>query len=369
MPALIPTADFIGIDGVTHLAAGGETPTLHDAAAAVARFFADKATGMPGRELMYATADRARAHLATLLGAKPEDIALLWNAAAGLTAIATAIDWREGDNIVVAASEFPSLLHAWRPTGAEIRRVGAGPIPANDEIAAATDGRTRLIVASHVSYLTGYRTDLAALRAIADRAGARLVIDASHALGVVPVDGTIPDVTVSCCYKWLLGTHGVGVFHVNPARWPEIAPHAIGWNSLDPAPDRRTIENPPLKPGLDRFEAGNPTFMSIYYLEAALARLTALGIDRIAEHVLALGGELHASLRALGIDPLTPADAQSRAGNICIPTDRSEAMEASLRTNNILTWSGDGRLRISVHAYNDEADISHALDHLRRLLN
>ena len=109
---------------------------------------------------------------------------------------ASGIDWRPGDNVVVA----------WRRSGAvELRAVGRSAVPRLEEIADAVDRRTRVIAASHVSYLTGVRLDLAALRALADRVGARLVVDASHALGVVPVDGSLCDVLVSCAYKWMLG--------------------------------------------------------------------------------------------------------------------------------------------------------------------
>ena len=67
--------------------------------------------------------------------------------------------------------------------------MGREPVVTPEEIAAAVDRRTRAIAVSHVGYLTGARHDLGRLRVLADRVGARLVVDASHALGVVPVDG------------------------------------------------------------------------------------------------------------------------------------------------------------------------------------
>ena len=181
---------------------------------------------MPGRERFFTTADRAKAALARRLGGRPEDIAFLGSASEGLHVASEGIDWRPGDNVVVGQSEFPSVLLAWqrlRPRGVEVRAVGRAAVVTHAEIADAVDRRTRAIAASHVSYLTGARHDLGRLRALADRVGARLVVDASHALGVVPVDGTLCDVVVACCYKWLLAVHGVGVFYVNGRRWPDLA--------------------------------------------------------------------------------------------------------------------------------------------------
>lgn len=54
--SLIPKGEFIGLENVTHLAAGGETPVLISNAAAVTRFMVDKGVGMPGRDRMFATA-------------------------------------------------------------------------------------------------------------------------------------------------------------------------------------------------------------------------------------------------------------------------------------------------------------------------
>lgn len=365
--SLIPKSEFIGLENVTHLAAGGETPVLISNAAAVTRFLVDKGVGMPGRDRMFATAARARDGLARLLNVTSQEIALLWNATAGLHAVALGMDWRPGDNIVVGAGEFQSLLHIWQAAGIELRRVGAERGATLDEVADAVDSHTRAIVVSHVSYLTGARSDLNALREIADTCGARLVVDASHSLGVIPVDGSLCDVVVSCCYKWLLGTHGVGVFFVNSKRWPRLEPKAVGWNSVIPEPNWQQRNGFVLKPTMEKFEGGNPSFMSIYYLENALATLEAIGISRIESHVLELGRALLKGLSRLDVDLLTPETPASRAGNISIATTRSEQMEARLRERGVLTWGGDGRLRISVHAYNDMGDVERVLEEIEGL--
>jgi len=77
-----------------------------------------------------------------------------------------------------------------------------------DDLAALVDRRTRLILASQVSYLTGQRLDLARCADIAHGVGGRLAVDATHAAGVVPVPGGACDFVVSSCYKWLLPPTG-----------------------------------------------------------------------------------------------------------------------------------------------------------------
>jgi len=371
LPSLIAKADFVGIEQVAHLAAGGEAPVLTSHLGAAARFLVDKGIGMPGRERMFAAVARTRERLGQLMGVSGEAISFLLNATAGLRLAANGIAWRPGDNAVVAKSEFPSLLTIWERLGegpVEVRRVGQSETPTGKEFAEAVDERTRMIAVSHVSYLTGARQDLAALREIADRVGARLVVDASHSLGVVQIPGTLCDALVSCSYKWLMGTHGIGVFFVNPERWPELAPTEIGWHSILPENDWRRRDNYRLKQGAERFEAGNIAFLSAYLLDNAAGVLQSIGMAQTEAHALELGGELRSRLARLGLPLLTPASPKARAGNICFATERSEEIEAALRAVGVLTWAGDGRLRLSVHAYNDEQDIHRAVEGLSQIL-
>jgi selenocysteine lyase/cysteine desulfurase len=370
VPGLIPKSEFVGIEHVAHLAAGGEAPVLRAHLAAATRFLLDKGTGMPGRERFTAVTGEAKAGLARLLGGRAEEVALLASASEGLFVASSGIAWRPGDNVVVGQSEFPSVLHAWqrlRPQGVEVRGVGREPVVALDELAAAVDARTRVIAVSHVSYLTGARHDLGRLRGLADRVGARLVVDASHALGVVPVDGRLCDVVVACCYKWLLAVHGVGVFYVNARRWPDLAPPWVGWYSTLREEDWRRRTDYRLKETAERFEAGNPAFLSVYVLAAALRVLGALAPRAVEAHVLRLGGELREGLVKLGLPVLTPEAPEARAGNLVFTAEQPLEVERGLREAGVITWAGDGRVRLSVHVYNDEADIARALAALAAL--
>jgi cysteine desulfurase / selenocysteine lyase len=364
MAGLIPKTAFVGIDHVAHLATGGEAPVLRDNLAAATRFLLDKGDGMPGRARFFVTADRTRAALAARLGGEPGDVSFLGSASEGLNVASQGIDWRPGDNVVVGQSEYPSVLLAWqrlRHLGVEVRAVGREIVVAHEELAAAVDGRTRAIALSHVSYLTGARFDLRRVRGIADRVGARVIVDASHALGAIPVDGTLCDVVAACCYKYLLGVHGVGVFFVNRRRWPGLAAPWVGWHSTEHEDDWRRRTDFRMREGGPRYEAGNPPFLPVYVLDCALRVLDALDTRAIEAHVHALGGTLRAGLVKLGLPVLTPEAPEERAGNIVFASDRCMEVERGLRENGVLVWAGDRRVRISVHAFNDEADVLRAL--------
>ena len=371
MESLLPKEEFVGLANSAHLAAGGETPVLTSHLAAAMRFWSDKGGGMPGRERMAQTAQRAKQAVARLVGGQPGDVALLANASEGLFVAASGIDWRPGDNVVVEAGEYPSVRYAWQrlPVRVDLRTVGNGPIAAVEEFRDAVDARTRVIAISLVSYLTGIRRNLASFRELADRVGARLVVDASHALGVVPVEGSLCDAVVSCAYKFLLGVHGAGVFYVNSRRWPDLEPPWVGWHSAVAVDwPERSRGGYRLKADAERFEIGNLAFLSVYLLENALQRLERLGQREIEQHVLALGGELWHGLRALDLDLLTPETPTARAGNICFAIRAPERLEEALRQDGVLVWGSEGRIRMSLHAYNDSRDVGRGLKALRELL-
>ena len=96
-------------------------------------------------------------------------------------------------------------------------------------------------------------------------------------------------------------------------------------------------------------------------LESALRTLDRIDPRASEAYVLALGGALRAGLVKLGLTVLTPEAPEERAGNIVFATDHSLEVERALRDAGVLVWAGDARVRLSVHVFNDEADITRAL--------
>lgn len=158
---LIPKTDFIGLDGVVHLAAGGESPMLKSHREAIERFMDDKALGEPGRHRFEITYRKCKEKAAKLLGGNPDDYALLSSSSEGINLLAHALDWKSGDNVVVADIEFPSDVLPWtvlKEEGVEVRIVRKRDWSIHlEDIEAQMDDRTRVVPASHLSYFTGHR--------------------------------------------------------------------------------------------------------------------------------------------------------------------------------------------------------------------
>jgi selenocysteine lyase/cysteine desulfurase len=366
---LIPKSEFVGLETVAHLCTGGESPLLKSHRRAIDQFFSDKVTGETSRARFEATYQRCRQKAARLLAVEPAEIALLASASEGINLVAHALSWQPGDNVVVCDVEFPSDVLPWtrlQSQGVEIRVVSQRDWVIHlDDLAAAIDGRTRVVAVSLVSYFTGQRLDLVALSALVRASSALLLVDATHAAGAVTVPASYADVLVSSCYKWLLGVHGVGLFYWNRQRLPDLPPPFLGWHSGLTIPDWQAPTTFILRPDADRFVAANPNYLGVYVLDNALDYLLQIGSAAIEAHALQLSGLVWAGLTEQGWAVMTPQPAVQRAGNICFTTPDTQGLTRSLAEQGVLVWGSYGgvgsRVRVSTHLYNDEADVERLL--------
>ena len=339
---------------------------------AIDQFMSDKSLGEQARALQADMVELARGKCARLFSVNPEEITFLSNSSEGINNVAYGIDWQKGDNVVVADVEFPSGVLPWtrfEKLGVEVRIVRHKNWFIDlEDIAALIDARTRVVTISHVSMFTGQRIDLESLSHLVRSSNALLLLDATHAAGVVPVDASLADIMVSSCYKWLLGVHGAAVFYVNRERLPDFLPPFLGWNN---SIEQGGWENPTefaLQPTAHQFQPGNAGFISIYILNNALDHIFEVGINAIEQHALTLSGMVYAAVESLGFELMTPIEDSQRAGNVCFMADKLEVIRQQLERQQILIWgayAGFGRLRISTHLYNDSHDVERCIAALR----
>lgn len=368
---LVPKSDFIGLEGLVHLGAGGETPVLRRHMDAIERFARDKVGGQPTRDHFWEVRERVCTRLAGMMNLQPDDIALIGNASEGIARVISSFPWMPGDNAVTANVEYPSGLYGLarlQKLEVKLRAVQAKNWYLDvDDIIAACDKRTRLVIVSYVSFLTGQRLDLHRLAAGLRRYNAALLVDATHGLGVVPVPGEVCDFVVSSGYKWLLGTH-TGILAWNRRSWSQFEPLGVGWRSIDHHLNPEYPHSYHLHDTAARAELGNPNWLDVFILDSAIDYLLQVGIDRISAHALALGGDLRAGLLELGLPVTTPARCEERAGNICFMHPAAEKLARTAAEQGIIVWGSEGRVRSSVHLYVTPDDIATYLSALPDLL-
>jgi cysteine desulfurase / selenocysteine lyase len=356
MQPLFDPADFQIDPAIVHVCAGGETAALRRHDEAMQRYLADKSIGLRGRDAQELEIESARAGIARLWNVSPADIGFVSNVAEGVSIVADSLDWHDGDSIAIDANEYPSVVAplAFRraPTIAIRQATGTEP----DRLAACVQRTTRIVAASYVSYLTGERTDLHALRRLADSVGALLVVDFTQASGYLPIEASIADFAFSACYKWMLGVTGVAIAYWNRARQPDWQPASAGWHSL--APGTRGYDTlPALKSDAMRFTRGNPAHCPIYVLNSALSYLSAYDMRIVQTHVQTLTTALLQDLAGTQFRITTPADPARHGASVCIATPKAGEIADTLHQQGIFTWNGQGRVRVSFHGYNTLTDV------------
>ena len=365
--------DFIGLEDLHYFYTGAEGPALKSQREASLRYVENKSLGEVGRANHERVLNHCRALIAEIMGVSSRHVAILSNASEALHRITEGILWKQGANVVTCDIEFPSVtlpLVQLREQGVEVRVVASHDWQVTTaDIANSVDGNTQAIVVSHVSYMSGSRFDLEELSALARSVGAVLVVDATQSLGVVPVEAQLADFVVSSTYKWLLGPHGCGVVYIRDPESAGSQPRHVGWRSVQHifADDR--FERYDLWSDARRWELGYPSFPSLYLLEASLEYMSGYEPRDIEKHVHELGGLLLEGAAELGMTLMTPLDANWRAGNIAIRASSPEKLAQDLAARKVLAWGGDGRIRFSVHLFNDRSDIEAALQALRELVS
>jgi selenocysteine lyase/cysteine desulfurase len=141
----------------------------------------------------FSVAASLRQTLATLIGASADEIALTSGAGAGLAAIAYALKWSVGDEVIFARGEFPVQYATWKPMeareGIKVRlAVPQGQFIQSDDLVAAMTPNTRVVSVSHVRFDDGSMLDVSSLAAACKRNGTLLVLDVSQSCGAIPMN-------------------------------------------------------------------------------------------------------------------------------------------------------------------------------------
>lgn len=329
---------------------------------AVAEYLREKRRGTPGRKRHFEAEFEARRLASGLLGARVEDVTYLPTASDAINLLAASLPWQPGDRIVTSDIEFPSNILPWlalRERGVQVHVAASrdGALHLSD-LLAALDSRTRLVTISQVSYKTGaWFPDTDALAKATHEAGAVLCVDATQSLGRCPTPLAGVDYLMASTFKWLLGVHGAAITYLSPQLAERISLSAVGWYSVNNSfvDVRERVLH--LKAGAARLVAGMPNFAALYAAGAALRFLSTLDLPAEQARANALTRHLRRRLAALGLPLLTPEAEQYGSGIVSFAHPDGESVMRQLAERNITVWGGDGRVRASIHYYNQAAHV------------
>ena len=314
----------------------------------------------------------ARERFATLIGAEPDEIALVDHTSRGANLIVQMLEAPDGGNVVVDEYTYPSSIYPLRLAAkahTEIRQVAArGHRVHVEDVARVVDDRTIAISVSHVSPKSGFRHDLAALSELAHTHNAVLIVDAAQSAGALDLDvrrlGV--DFLSTCAMKWLLGAPGVGFLFVAREHVDRLEPPQVGYAGVIRPPTAAVTDPLTCRSGARRHEQGMPSRAGVAASRAGLDLLLAVGTATVERHVLELSGRCIDGLLSRGLRVYTRPEPELRAGVVALPVNAGEPIVAFLRERAVDVWTDPSAtlLRIDPHVFNDSSDIERLFDAL-----
>jgi kynureninase len=225
--------------------------------------------------------------LRKILGAAPEQTIVCDTTSINIyKAVSAALGLRPDRNVIVSELDsFPTDLYMIEGLGAEVRLLGRD----GDVLEDLIDDRVGVVLLSHVNYRTGSLFDMANITRIAHDAGALIVWDLCHTVGILPItlDADEVDFAVGCTYKYLNGGPGAPAFIYVARRYIAEARQPLSgwWGHARPFAFEPEFD---AHGGIEKFLCGTQPIISMRGVEAGLDALDGVGMEMVREKSLAL---------------------------------------------------------------------------------
>ena len=324
--------------------------------------------------------ERARRAAAALIGASPDDVALISSVGYGVSTAGKVLPIARGSRVLVLENDHTSPVMEWMTRadalGFTVETVAQ---PADGDWTSAVleaverQGAPPLALTSisSVHWSDGGALDMARIAAAVKRQGAALLVDATHDAGVRAIDvkALDPDFLIFPTYKWVLGPYGRAFMYV-AKRWQKGVPleQTAAARKAVSAEDTIYFRDTSYREDARRYDMGErDQFISMEMASIGMELMASWGNAAIVERLAMLTGKLADGLGNLGVDTL---DAKVRAPHIlCVsfPKGMAPDLPKKLVAENVHVAPRLGRLRISPHVYNDEEDVERFVDVFRRV--
>ena len=378
---VLPARDAFPDIGGVYLNSGSVHPVSAGARQAVDTYL--RSRSMSGEPAGYSLGAKRRSVLeryARLINAEPSEVAYVTSTSAGEQLAVKALGIPgTGGRIVTDALHFFGSFHLYN----ELERAGMDVViirPRDDyrihleDMAAAMTRDTRLVAVSAVSTINGFQHDLGAVTEMAHAYGARVYVDAVHAVGAVPVDvkATGVDFLAGSSFKWMMGDMGLGFAYVRGDLIPELQRPWAGYHQLAAfqshvypydEPGEQAFETGARDDATGLFAMGTFSNTGVAHLDWSLDYLARLGVETIQAHRQPIIEKARREMPALGFEPLTPEDSTGPLISWARQHARRDLHDRLERAGVAVSLSRH-RLRISPSVFNTEADIDRVLEAL-----
>ena len=313
-----------------------------------------------------------------LVGADPSELVFIQSTTMGENLVLKALGYPQtGGRIVTDALHFFGSFYTYAELGKSGVDVVTLPMTKEGKIdyaamAAAVNGKTKLVAVSAVSTTNGFQHDLKRVCDIAHAHGAYVYVDMVHAAGSTPIDlrAAGVDFAASSSYKWLMGDFGLGFLYVRkeiqdrfPRPWWGY--HQVGGRFIthvfpydDPSKDVATYGYDPGAAG--RFAMGTTSWTGAVQLDWSLGFLEQVTIPAYQAYRQPMADAIQTELRRRGYEPLTPQESRTPLVAFALK-DARRKLPPILNKADVRITVSQHRFRASLAVFNDMNDVDRLL--------
>lgn len=301
--------------------------------------------------------EAVRQKVADFIHATEEEIILTRNTTEGINLVASCLDLQAGDEILTTDHEHGGgengLFYLAETRGAIVKKI-AMPLAAESPeqivklIRESITDRTRVIMLSHVSTITGLRMPLTEIAAITRPRNILLIADGAQAPGQIRVDVQAlgVDVYAGSGHKWLMGPKETGFVYFRKGIQESIQP-------VFTRGSRKAYSA----------ASGTRNVATIIGLGKSLDLQQTIGPEKIEDRCRQLANYCAHQLRnQKGLKIISPSDPSLATGIVSVLLDEgisNRSIFEKMREENVIIklLPKYNALRFSLHLFNTEADV------------
>lgn len=313
--------------------------------------------------------------------AEPDRIAIIPSVSYGISIVTNNVDLKPGDQILVAAEQFPSNFYPWHKLSVR-KQVQLNIVKApegndrgqgwNESILENINEKTKIVALGNVHWTDGTRFDLRAIRTKTREAGALLVVDGTQSVGALPFDmeDIQPDALICAGYKWLLGPYAITLAYLGPC-FDEGDPLEENWIN------RRNSEHfaglvsyvHEYRDKALRYAMGEQSnFILTPMLQKAIEQLNEWGVSNIQNYCARMTDDPVRELQSLGI---SIEDERYRGAHLfglrTPPNMDMEALADRFKKNEVYISIRGNAIRVAFNVFNDENDMDKLVEIIKKV--
>ena len=316
-------------------------------------------------------AEETRTMIGELINCKGDRIAFLDNTTNGIIWLASGINWKPGDRIILNDVEFPANVYPFlqlEEKGVKIDFVkSTNGIVTAQEIINAIQRRTKLISVSFVQFLSGYRIELEKIGRVCKEKGIIFSVDSIQGLGAVRLDVEKfnIDFLANGTQKWLLGLQGLAFIYVRKELQNKMKSAPIGWLAVKDAWNLLNFDLT-TKETAERFQPGTLNKLGIYAFNSSMKLFNEFGFDEIEKQVLSNSKYFIEELSKIGYkSSLNSLPEKHLSGIVSFESENAQKIFDFLSQKKIVCSLREGYIRFAPHFYNTKQEIDLVVDTLK----